>query len=366
MLKSILTGALVLTGATLSIQSFANPDAPIEVNGNVATIPVELSLGLGSSVPDSLKDNAMIDKTGPSRRGGGEQITLTFREPKAITSLKLTAYSKSGAGKVLVRRVLNQVEQDGKSVNDPMVEFFVPSQAVGVYEDYQGLVMLPAEGYVENTPSSLVEKLTIVAEGFTNNDATLMIELKSDEGFSVEDFRLRREFGHGMGTFIDESGYAEFSLNELNDLMLAGRNPSVDELKGNSYVCSYYDHKGVRDVDFKTRRYFSRGNGPLQSVTDLASEPATWVRTENGWVATSEWDTNCGKIPMQMVVRMTGSGSLINETIMRKSDIYNMCSRAGFWKEAINNFIAQNTHRSVVDPQKYAASFKEFCRPAQF
>ncbi|MFN8943722.1 MAG: hypothetical protein ACK5WZ_03765 [Pseudobdellovibrionaceae bacterium] len=154
----------------------------------------DLYLGFGTSVPQN--QNALIDPTGPSRSEGGEWIIIDFNQPIYVTDIALVGYSKTGAGQVLSHRVTaTELIQNGISQSFDLPEMSHPGQAYdGSYQTHPqtGKIILASGNYVRTSLGVTLTRLVFQAEGFYNNDASLMIHLKSPEGFLYSDYRISR------------------------------------------------------------------------------------------------------------------------------------------------------------------------------
>lgn len=338
----------------------ANPDLPISVIGNTAEIPVNLEISYGSSLPGTEKEGeTLIDEAGPSRASGGEHIVIRFRTPKTLSSIKLTAFSKSGRGRVLVRKAVA-----GNALVPDLFEYRAGGDVL--VENHRGLNMLRAGGAVEANLARAVDLLDLNVEGYDHNDATVMIQLESADGFAFEDFVITRTRNGGeFGGFFDEEAYKSFSRRDVARLMENSSTPAIADLDQKTFVCSSYsgDRNGEKNFDFKTRRFFSPSPTVLQSSTDLQSRIATWILTQQGWKLPLEpLQTNCGDLRLFYVLRFTPAGNTVSETAISASEARRKCRAAGFAREAINQWLG-GFSRSAVD-RDYAVATFEFCRAA--
>lgn len=351
--------ALAFAASSSIALAQANPDVPLSVNGNTATIPVELDFAYGNSLPGTKAGDTYVDPDGPSRMNGGERISIRFRNPKAITALRLTAYSKSGLGKVLVR---NAVADSAL-----MPELFKFSDAKnGQPENYKGLVMLNAGSYIESTPNRALQNIEVTVEGFANNDSTILVELNSAEGFAYSDFVIRRSrTGEQIGGFFDEAAYKTFTPARVRRLMRLSQTPTFDQLNGTTWVCSSYAPNLAPSIDLFTRRYFSPAPGVLQSTSDKNGQPVTWILTQEGWKLPLDPDpSTCGPIAQTKILRFTPAGNLVAENVIDRDAVTRACLRAGFPLWQINDWIARETLPSVVN-NRYNTRYYDFCRPAK-
>lgn len=358
MLKQI-SFALCAIAFTSIANAQANPDVPLTVNGNTAAIPVELDFAYGQSLPGTKAGDTFTDPRGPSRNTGGEKISISFRTPKTISAIRLTAYSKSGTGKILIRNVV------ADSALMPELFKFADVK-LGAPVDYQGLVMLNAGSYVETLPARPIQNMAITVEGFTSNDTTILVELASADGFAHSDFLIRRSrTGTEIGGYFDEMAYRGFTAQSAKRLMSLSKDPTLNELNNTTWVCSGYARNAAANIDFKTRHFFSPAPGQLQSTTDKKSTPATWILTQEGWKLPLEGrSTNCGYVADNYIMRITPSGNLIKELAMDRNEIMRACLRSGFQRYQIEDFLNKQTLRSVVS-DRLAVTYYEFCRPAK-
>ncbi|MGZ3694727.1 MAG: hypothetical protein ACXWQO_11130 [Bdellovibrionota bacterium] len=150
------------------------------------------TFGIGPSLP-------AVDGTiswGPSdevsRVGGGEKVALTFRTPKTLSSLKLTAFSKSGKGSVLIRAVTASLKAKPKSISTKLTGLsdFAQAQAG---TNYKGLVMLANGDAVAIAPNQAFSKITFTLEGFKKDDASLLVEFNSADKILDSDWNIERD-----------------------------------------------------------------------------------------------------------------------------------------------------------------------------
>jgi hypothetical protein len=126
---------------------------------------------IGESAPKPASNGSVLDNgglVGITRRAGGEWITLNFldndRDQNAIretvAGLRITAYSKSGKGSVLVRAV-----SFGDAGTTSYLKTLRGKLANGEHHD----VTFPAP--------KAVSQVAFQLEGFGNNDASVAIEI---------------------------------------------------------------------------------------------------------------------------------------------------------------------------------------------
>lgn len=302
---------------------------------NVYADSNQLEVGFGPSLPKGT--STFLLPTGVSRANGGEKLYINFKTSKNISSIKLTAYSNSKAGKVLIR-----------------------NGNIGLKE-----VMLSHLSSVSIEPKQLLESIDLVAEGFANNDASLFLQIVSNDDLSTKEFMVTRSgaFTESIGEYFEEKNYARFTLAQLQLLMKISEMPTMDDLAGHTYVCSIYDLKSDRLVDYKTRLYFL-GKPPnvLQSLTDIQAELAIWIRNEFGWTISSPYDAkDCGKISMMLYIRKTPEGNLIGEWNFDLEDYISSCMAKGYGRQSSRESILEWSRPSMIN-EKFVNLGYEFCR----
>lgn len=342
--------SIVVVMFAISFQ--ANAETPVNV----------LSLALGASVPADGTGRTLAEKDGPSRSSGGEHFILKLNRAKTVSDIKITAYSTGHAGKALIHSVTGLA--GATSIALPELSQFNKVTA-GNPQNYRGLVMLTDTAFVESHPNQAFSKLDFVIEGYTNNDASVLIEVTSTDGFTQNEFLLSRTGPHSdetLGQLIDEDNYAKFTPEQLSQLMNNGTQPQAADLIGKTYVCSSYTKLDNAQIDFKTRAYFANGN-VIQSNSDFEDQNRAWKPTADGLVATIANQNGCGTFITQNVLRETGSGNLISEIDLDLQNYLNLCTNAGYDADGTKAVELNSTFPSVISPKAVVNAY-EFCRPA--
>lgn len=134
-------------------------------------------------------DIQLGDSEHPSRNSGGETITIQFRNPKPLTALRIVAASASGKGKILVHKIT--------TVSD--------KGALGAYQAFEERMLIAGKS-VESRIEAAVIEMTFQIEGYSDNDASVYIDVQSSEAFSADDVMVRRAHaspGGSYGNYID-------------------------------------------------------------------------------------------------------------------------------------------------------------------
>lgn len=180
--------------------SFAQgtPEAPIIADQQTLQLPVKLSLGFGSSFPENVVVSSVIDPTLPSRAVGGEVITINLGSEKQVRAVRLKGFSTSGLGKILVRNafLISPNKETGIDDNLALSQLsHFSAGGIGVFEEHKptGLVFLSNQGFVETYLQKPATQLKLVVEGYYNNDASLLVEIESPDGFKYEEIQVQRE-----------------------------------------------------------------------------------------------------------------------------------------------------------------------------
>jgi hypothetical protein len=322
----------------------------------------QLNLALGSSVPADPSGATLIEKAGPTRASGGEHIVVRLNGAKTITEIKLSAFSNGKAGKVLIHNATGTAAAAVVSL-DGLFKF--ASATDGNPTNYQNLVMLPDAASVRVTPAQAFSRLEFVVEGFTNNDASLLISITASEDLPAQDYLITRTgSAEVVGGMIDESGYKKFSSDNLKNLMTGATTSVAADLVGKTYVCTSYTKLDTAEIDFKTRTFAQAANGDLISNSDLEDPNLAWASTAEGLEATILDSSGCGHFVTKNIVRQTGSGNLISEVVLNLNDYVNLCAGAGYDPSAVQAVETNSTFASVVDPA-YVVNAYEFCRPSK-
>jgi len=315
-----------------------------------AAVANDLSVGFGTSIPKE-SGASIIEKSGPSRATGGERFTISFRGYKTITSVRLTDYSASHQGKLLVRSALAFYVDSNNNVNQVQLQGLTSTD-------------LLADGhFVEVTPNATYYEIQLIVEGFSNSDAAMLLQIGSVEGIPTTDFVIKRTSSSEVaGGFLDESDYANFSIGELANLMKSGTHPAIEDLAGHSFVCSIYAKSGAPQIDFKTRTWYNN-NGALQSSTNLDGTLATWSPTQEGWSMPIVNKNGCGQYTTNNLIRKTAGGNMVSEVEINRYNYLVQCANAGYDWNAQAAQLDSETYPAVVNPAYRVLSY-EFCRPA--
>lgn len=320
----------------------------------------QLNIGIGTSIPADVSGQTLTMKAGPSRSGGGEHIVLNFARPKSITEIKLTGYSLGKSGKVLIHRVT----AFGGSSKVALEELSVFAKVKnGNPTNHKNLVMLTDQTFVSTLPAQAFTQIDLVAEGYSNNDSSLLVQITSTDDFPAEEFSVSRtSTDETLGGMINEAKYAKFGLNELSSLMSRAASPAMEDVVGKTFVCTNYTKLNSAKVDFKKRTFVNQG-GVLKSHSDLQGPMRTWTAGPFGVQMAVEGVNGCGKFVSYNTARVTGAGNLIAEVILDLEAYLNLCESAGFDREAARAVQINSTFPSVLDA-KYVVNSYEFCRPS--
>jgi hypothetical protein len=320
----------------------------------------QLNIALGTSVPADGTGQTYVQAKGPSRATGGEHIVIQFARPKTIAEIKLTAYSTGKAGKVLIHSATG-VNGKTKVSLDGLFDFAKVTN--GNPQNYKNLVMLTDTTFVSVTPQQAFQQIDIVAEGYTHNDASLLVQVISNDGLPAEEFLMSRTAtGETLGAMIDEAKFAKFGINELQSLMGTAVSPAIEDLDGKTFTCSSYSRLDSVKLNVKTRTYSSPSPGVLQSHSDLQGPVQTWTAGALGVELKIDNSSGCGPFTTRNVVRLTGAGNLISEVVLDLENFLIQCESVGFDKQSVRDVETNSTYPSVLDPKMVADSY-EFCRP---
>lgn len=320
----------------------------------------QLKLGVGPSVPADPTGETYVLPSGPSRASGGEHINIKFNGPKLISEVRLTSFSSGHAGKSLIHSAKGLTGATTVSL-DGLFQF--SKVTMGNPVNYQSLVMLPDTAWVAIAPNQPFSQLDIVIEGFTNNDASILVQVTSNDSLTVSEFLVTRtgSVNETAGGMIDESRYARFTGNELSKLMAIATQPSVSELAGKTFVCSVYTKLDAARVDVKRRSYSLNSAGALVSNSDLQGQNIPWWTGADGLQMAVDNFTGCGRFTTANVVRRTASGNLISETVLDLQKWIDQCVAQGFDAEGTKTVEENSTFPSVLAP-KYRVDSFEFCK----
>lgn len=326
-----------------------------------AATTTQLNIALGTSVPADGTGQTFVLKSGPSRAGGGEHVLIQFARAKTISEIKLTAFSAGKAGKVLIHSATG-INGKTKVSLDGLFQFAKVTN--GNPQNYKNLVMLADTSFVSIAPQQSFQQIDLVAEGYTNNDASLLVQVTSADGLPAEEFIMSRTSNSdSLGAMIDEGKFAKFGINELQSLMTNAVSPTTSDLDGKTFVCSTYSRLDAVKLNAKARSYFSPATGVLQSHSDLQGPVQTWTTGAYGVELKIDNPSGCGRFTTRNVVRLTGGGNLISEVVMDLENFLIQCEAAGFEKDGVRAVETNSTYPSVLDPKMVADSY-EFCRPA--
>ncbi len=327
--------------------------------GAHAVTSTQLNIGLGTSVP--VDSTMLVQKSGPSRSSGGEHIYIKFASAKNILEIKLTGYSAGKAGKTLIHSATG-INGTTKVSLDGLSQFAKVTS--GNPENYKNLVMLPDTTFVLVSPGQAFTQIDIVAEGYTNNDSSLVLQITSSDGLPLSEFIVTRSStSETLGGLIDESKFAKFGLSELRSVMSTAVPPALEDLVGKVFVCSSYSRLDATKVNYKTRAYLSPAPGVLQSRSELQGPIQTWTMGAYGVELPVENFNGCGNYITTNTLRVTGAGNLISEVLLDLESFLTLCEKAGFDKESVRAVESNSTYPSVLDP-KFVVDSYEFCHPA--
>lgn len=338
---------MVFLASIISISAFAEP--------------TQLSLAVGASVPKDASGKTFVHKTGLSRAAGGEKITVRLGVLKTITDIKLVGFSKGGQGKALVRKA---TAYNG-TVATPVEALYVFAKAptAGKPTNQNNLVMLTNGAYVDATLGQTVSRFELEVEGYTNNDASLLLQITFADGLIMEEFLVTRTGStETTGAYINEAGYAKFTPANVSALMKIGATPTAAQLSGKTYSCTSYSKQDPTRVDFKTRAYFTDAEGNLKSTSLSQGPTGTWRMTEDGLALTFANRNGCGAYDTHNVVRVTADGNLVSEVVMDLESYIALCTSAGYDTSATRELVAFTTFPSILNT-KYVVGVYEFCKP---
>jgi hypothetical protein len=224
--------------------------------------------------------------------------------------------------------------------------------------------MLTDTTFVSVAPQQAFQQIDLLVEGYSHNDASLLVQIISNDGLPAEEFLMSRTAtSETLGAMINESKFAKFGINELQSLMSAAVSPTIDDLVGKTFVCSSYTRLDSVKLDLKSRTYSSPSPGVLQSHSDLQGPTQTWAASPFGIELKIDNSSGCGRFTTRNVVRLTGAGNLISEVVLDLENFLLQCESVGFDKEKVRAVETNSTYPSVLDPKMVADSY-EFCHPA--
>lgn len=319
-----------------------------------------LNVAIGTSVPADPTTTTYNFTNVPSRSGGGEKFTLKFASAKNITSIKLSGFSAGRAGKVLVRNVTGI---SGAATTTIPALYQFKNMTAGNAQNYKDLVMLVDASYVEATPNQVYSQIEFLFEGYTNDDASLLVQITSTDSLSEDQFMFTRAgSSQSFGALIDETKFAKFSPDTLAKLMRQGKQLQAADLEGKTFVCSSYTKLDSAQINLKRRTYQVNAKGALQSQSDLEGA-MLWQPNSAGMVSVIANQNGCGTYTTYNVVRKTASGNLIAEVNLNLEDYVRLCAGAGYDADGTRAVELNSTFASVIDPAFVVNNF-EFCQVA--
>ncbi len=320
--------------------------------------PTELSVAIGGSVPAG---SAYALPSGPSRATGGERFVFKFNGPKQISEIKITSFSTSRSGKALIHSAKGVTGATAVAIEGLYVFAKVTA---GNPVNYQNKVMLPESAWVAVTPNQPYSQLEFVVEAFTHNDASVLVQITSPDGFAAPEFLLTRTGASSetAGSLIDETRYARFTGSDLEKLMTVASQPQANDLAGKTYVCSVYTRLESGKIDIKRRTYALAAGGGLISNSDLQGSSVPWFVGPEGLQRSIDNYTGCGRFPTANVVRRLASGNLVAEIILDLDKWVAQCVAQGFDPNGTKAAEESSSFPSVIDA-KYRVDAYEFCRP---
>jgi len=319
----------------------------------------ELGVAFGGSVPKDPSGKTFVQKAGPSRATGGERFTLRLSSPKTVTSVRLTGHSSGRAGKTLVR---SATAFNGAAATPLEGLYQFSKVTLGKPQNQNGLVMLPDQAFVEVVPNQAFTRIEIQVEGYTNNDASLLLQVSFAEDLIPEEFLLTRTAnGETSGSYVNESGYAKFTGAQLASLMRVGQRPAPEELAGKSYSCSSYFKLDPPKLDAKVRAYELDASGALVSSSSSEAPGAVWAVAPEGLKLTIANQNGCGRYETYNVLRRTPDGNLISEVVLDLDAYITLCAEAGYDTSATRELMQYSTFPSLLE-ERYVVGVYEFCR----
>jgi hypothetical protein len=325
--------------------------------GALANAPTQISLAFGLSVPADPSGATFVEKQGPSRSSGGEHFVIKFARAKTISDIKLTGYSSGHAGKSLIHSAVG-TNGTVKTSLDAIVQF--KKVTTGNPQNYNDLVMLPDTTSVETAPNLAFAQIELAVEGFTNNDASLLVQVSSNDGLGTEDFMVTRTGdSETIGGLIDETKYAKFAPADVQALIARGSIPDAAALDGKTFTCTNYTRLNATQVNVKARAY-SIANGVLMSTSDLQGPAKVWTATAEGLTAPEDNVSGCGHFASVNIVHMTAAGNLVSEVVLNLENYLTQCEKAGYDRDHMRDIETNETFPSVIN-SAYVVNAYEFC-----
>lgn len=318
-----------------------------------------LNVAVGSSVP--MAADYLTMKSGPSRAGGGERFIFKFAGAKTITGIKISAFSTARNGKALIHNAVG-INGGAKVALEGLYKFGAPS--TGNPTNQNGKNMLTDSSSVEIAPNAAFSQLEFQIEGYTNDDASVLLQITSADELSLADFLVTRtgpKNVESVGGLIDESRYAKFTASELRSMMASAKTPVAAALAGKKFVCTSYSKLNPIRLNYKERSFALAADGKLQSESDLEGGTQAWTTSQVGMVRKIENVNGCGTFTSYQIIRTIGSGSTISEIVVDHEAYVKLCVGAGYDENAVRTVEANSTYPSAVNA-KYSVGAYEFCQ----
>ena len=273
--------------------------------------------------------------------------------------MRFQILSTGHAGKSLVHSVT--ASSGATAISLPGLSQFSKISA-GNPQNYNGSVMLIDNTFVEATPNQAYTQLDFVIEGYTNDDASLLLQVTTAENLAEQEFMLTRPAHpeQSVGALINEANYAKFTANDLAKLMTNGVVAQAADVVGHTYTCSSYSKLDNAEINLKSRTYFVANNGTLQSASDIEGANLTWTQAAVGLAAVIANRNGCGNYATYNVVRKTPSGGLIAEVNLDLNAYVDLCANAGYDADGTRAVETNSTFPSVLNPN-YVVDSYEYC-----
>jgi hypothetical protein len=321
----------------------------------------QLNIALGASVPADTSGQTLVEPAGPSRANGGEHIIIKMGPAKNITGIKITAFSTGKAGKALIHNVTG-TNGAAKTAIDSLYTF--AKVTMGNPTNYQNLAMVADSQYVESQPNMAFAQIDFQIEGFTNNDASVLIQITTTDPLPTQDYLITRTSSNTvLGGMINEATYARFTAANLQSLMTYGAAPVAADVVGHTFSCTTYTKLNPTQLDYKKRMYSATASGAIQSISDLEGTGSyqTWTASAAGLQLAISNQNGCGKYTTTNVTRKTGAGNLVSEVVLDLNSYIQLCTAAGYDPTATQAVESNSTFPSVISSTDVVDSY-EFCR----
>lgn len=329
------------------------------LSASTAMAANQLSVAVGSSVP--MAAEYLVLKSGPSRASGGERFIVKFAGAKTLTAIRISAFSTARNGKALIHNAVG-LNGAAKVSLDGLYKF--SAVTAGNPTNHNGKNMLTDSSFVEVAPNAAFTQLEFTIEGYTNDDASVLLQVSSADELELADFLVTRtgpKNAESVGGLIDESRYAKFTPAELRSMMASAKIPAAAALAGKTFVCTSYSKLNPIRLNYKERSFKIAADGKLQSDSDLEGGTQDWAPTAQGLVRTIQNFNGCGQFTSYQILRSAGSGSTISEIVTDHEAYVKLCVGAGYDENAVRTVESNSTFPSAVDA-KYSAGAYEFCR----